>query len=76
MKGILVTSDDCAPCEEMKKQFSDLLESGEMREVNFERDENEAMELMEKYGAGIPSLLIVSDQGELILSTSPEEPED
>ena len=73
MKGIMVTSDDCTPCVEMKEHFADLLETGEMREVNFERNEDEAMELLTKYGASIPSLLIVSDKGDLIIATSIDE---
>ena len=75
MKGIMVTSDDCTPCVEMKKQFADLIETGEMREVNFERDEDEAMMLITKYGAEVPSLLILSDHGDLIIATSIEEDE-
>jgi len=68
MKGILITSDNCEPCAEMKKQFSDLLASGEIEEKNLEKDGDAVAVLMEKYQAGLPSLLIVSDSGELILS--------
>jgi len=68
MKGILVTSDDCSPCEEMKEQFADLIKKGEIEEVNFEKNPDKVTELIEKYEAGIPSLLIIADDGELILS--------
>ena len=68
MKGILVTSDDCSPCEEMKKQFADLIKTGEVEEANFEKNPDRVTELINKYKANIPSLLIVSDDGDLILS--------
>ena len=68
MKGILVTSDDCSPCEEMVKQFADLIKKGEIEEVNFEKNPDRVTELINKYEANIPSLLIVSDDGDLILS--------
>jgi hypothetical protein len=68
MKGILITSDNCPPCVEMKEQFADLIASGEVEEKNLEKDGDEVTVLMSKYEAGLPSLLIVSDKGELILS--------
>ena len=68
MKAILVTSDDCTPCVEMKEQFADLIEKGEIEEANFEKDPDKVTELIDKYDAGIPSLLIVSDDGDLIMS--------
>lgn len=68
MKGILLTSDNCEPCVEMKKQFADLLESGEIEEKNLEKDGDEVTVLMNKYQANLPSLLILSESGELIMS--------
>lgn len=68
MKAILITSNGCQPCENLKEQFSDLLKSGEIVEKNFERDPDEVIQLLEKHSAGIPSLLILSDKGELIIS--------
>ena len=68
MKGILVTSDDCTPCEKMKEEFADLIKKGEIEEANFERNPDRVTELINKYKADIPSLLIVSDDGDLILS--------
>lgn len=68
MKGILITSDNCPPCVEMKKEFADLLASGEVEEKNLEKDGDEVTVLMSKYQAGLPSLLIVADNGDLILS--------
>lgn len=68
MKGILVTSDECTPCEKMKEEFADLIKKGEIEEVNFERDPDRVTKLIDKYDANIPSLLILSDDGDLILS--------
>lgn len=68
MKGILITSDNCEPCEKLKEQFADLLTSGEIEEKKLETDGDEVTVLMNKYGADMPSLLIISDSGELILS--------
>jgi len=68
MKGILITSDKCEPCQEMKKEFADLLASGEIEEKNLEKDGDEVAVLMQKYQANLPSLLIISNSGELILS--------
>lgn len=70
MKGFLITSDGCEPCKELKEQFADLLKSGEVKEINFEKEPDEALRLMDKYEVNLPSLLILSDSGELILSTS------
>jgi hypothetical protein len=68
MKGILITSDNCEPCAQMKEQFADLIKSGEIEEKNLEQNGDEVTVLMNKYQAGLPSLLIVADNGELILS--------
>jgi hypothetical protein len=68
MKGILITSDNCEPCQQMKKEFADLLASGEIEEKNLEKDGDEVTILMNKYQANLPSLLIVADNGDLILS--------
>lgn len=68
MKGIFITSDNCEPCDKMKEEFADLLASGEIVEKNLEREGDEVAVLMEKYKANLPSLLIVSDSGDLILS--------
>jgi hypothetical protein len=68
MKGILITSDNCEPCVQMKEQFADLLASGEIEEKNLEKNGDEVAVLMDKYGANLPSLLIIADNGDLILS--------
>lgn len=68
MKGILVTSDSCTPCDEMKKTLGDFIKKGEIEEVNFEKEPDRVTELINKYEANIPSLLILTDDGELILS--------
>lgn len=68
MRGYLITSDNCQPCEKMKEQFADLIKSGEIEEKNLEKDGDEVTVLMNKYQANMPSLLIIADNGELILS--------
>lgn len=68
MKGVLITSDNCEPCVEMKKQFADLIESGEVEEKNLEKEADEVAVLMNRYGANLPSLLIIADNGDLVLS--------
>jgi thiol-disulfide isomerase/thioredoxin len=68
MKGILITADGCGPCDTLKEQFAEFIESGEVVEKNLERDGQEVVDLMAKYGVNLPSLLIVSDSGELIMS--------
>lgn len=68
MKAIMITADNCEPCVELKEQFSELIKSGEIEHVEFETQPDRVIELMDKYTVGIPSLLIISDNGELILS--------
>lgn len=68
MKGILITSDNCEPCEKMKEEFAGMLESGEIVEKNLEKNGDEVAALMAKYGANLPSLLIVAENEDLILS--------
>ncbi len=68
MKGIMITSEGCDPCKQLKDQFADLVASGEIVEINFEKEPEKAMELMQKHGADIPSLLILADNGDLIMS--------
>ena len=68
MKGILITADGCQPCETLKDQFADLIASGEVVEKNLERDGQEVVDLMAKHQVNLPSLLILSDSGELIMS--------
>lgn len=68
MRGILITSDNCEPCDSLKEQFADLISKGEIEEVNAEKQPDKVLELMDKYPVGIPSLLILSDSGELIMS--------
>ena len=68
MKGILITSDNCEPCEKMKEEFAEMLASGEIEEKNLEKEGDEIAALMAKNDANLPSLLIVSESGDLILS--------
>ncbi len=68
MRGILITSTECPPCQAMKEQFSDLIARGEIEEKSFEKEPDYVTEMISKHGLSIPSLLILSDDGELILS--------
>ena len=68
MKAILITADDCEPCIDLKEQFAHLIAEGEIEEVTFEAQPDRVIEIMDKYPVGIPSLLIISNKGELILS--------
>lgn len=68
MKAILLTSDKCEPCTVLKEHFADLIKSGEITEKNLEKEGDEVATLMAKYSAGLPSLLIVAENGDLILS--------
>ena len=68
MKGILITADGCPPCANLKEQFADLIATGEIIEKNLERDGEEVIDLMTKHQVNLPSLLILSDSGELVLS--------
>lgn len=70
MKGILVTSNSCPPCLQIKEALADLIEKGEIEEVNAEKDPARVLELMNKYEVDIPGLLIFSENGELILGTN------
>jgi hypothetical protein len=68
MKAYLLTADDCQPCQDLKEQLKDLIAKGEIEEVNFASSPERVTEMMQKYGANLPSLLIVSNDGELIAS--------
>lgn len=68
MKGILITSDNCPPCDNLKKEFADLLATGEIVEKKFEDNPEEVADLINKYGVDIPSFLVVSDSGELVVA--------
>ena len=68
MKAYLLTSDNCQPCQAMKEHFADLIQSGEITEKNLEKEGDEVALLMNKYEANLPSLLIVAENGDLILS--------
>ena len=74
MKGILITSNGCTPCQNMEEHFSDLIAGGEVVVKSVDESPEEVMGLMEKYEVNIPSLLIVTDDGEL-LTVIQDEPE-
>lgn len=66
MKGILVSSDGCQPCTDLKAQVKDLIDSGEIEVVSLEKDPNRAAALMNQYELGLPGLVIVANNGEVI----------
>jgi len=68
MKALLITSKECPPCTEMKAQFADLIKEGEIQEKTLEDNGDEVTVLMNKFGLNLPSLVILSEKGELILS--------
>lgn len=68
MRGILITSDNCEPCVELKDKFKDMIESGEVEEKKLETDGEEVAALMEKFEVGLPSFLILDNNGNLVLS--------
>jgi len=70
VRGILITSQKCPPCDVYKEQLKAQIESGEVEVKVFEDNESEVMDLMQKYGADLPSLLILGENGEVILNSS------
>jgi thioredoxin-related protein len=67
MKGILITSEKCPPCADMKEELAPLIASGEIEVVDFEKEPERVTELMNKYDVtGMPGLLIMGSNGQLI----------
>lgn len=66
MKGILVASDSCQPCVNLKLELASLIQSGEIEVVSLEDQPERAAEMINKYGLGLPGLVIVSNMGEVI----------
>lgn len=64
-KITILDSDECTPCEEMKKANKEKIESGEIRVLDITSDE--ALELLEKAGAPnkikYPAALVEDDKG-------------
>ena len=61
----ILDSDECSPCEEIKKANKEKIESGEIRVLDVRSDE--ALELLEKAGAPdkikYPAALVEDDKG-------------
>ena len=61
----ILDSDECSPCEEIKKANKEKIESGEIRVLDITSDE--ALELLEKAGAPdkikYPAALVEDDKG-------------
>jgi hypothetical protein len=68
MKAFLITSKECPPCTEMREHFADLIKDGEIQEKTLEDNGDEVTVLMTKHELSLPSLVILSEKGELILS--------
>ncbi len=67
MKGYLITSKDCPPCEEIKSEYSEMIASGEMEVVDLDEDGVRAASMMEQYEVGIPGVVILSDGGKVVV---------
>lgn len=69
MKAILVVSDHCEPCLTMKKELEPLIKTGEIEMVDFDTEPAKVQELMEKYGVGLPGLIILGSNGQVIAAS-------
>ncbi len=69
MKGILITSGKCPPCDDLKETLAAQIGAGEVTVKSMEENEAEVMALMEKYQVSVGSLVILSDNGDLIAVT-------
>ena len=67
MKGYMITSKNCPPCEEIKAEYSDMIKSGEMELVDLDDDGARAAQMMEQYELGIPGIVILSDGGKVVV---------
>jgi len=69
MKGILLVSDNCEPCVDMKKELATLISSGEVELIEFDKEPEKVAKLMEQYGIGLPGLLIMGSNGQLVATS-------
>ncbi len=64
-KIIILDSEDCSPCEQIKQANKEKIESGEIRVLDVTSDE--ALQLLEKAGApdkiNYPAALVEDDKG-------------
>lgn len=69
MKGILVVSNNCQPCHDMKDKYAEQITNGEIEVISIEDNADKVKGLMEKYDieiSSIPELLIVAENGDAI----------
>jgi len=69
LKGILVVSNNCQPCHNMKDKYAEQIKNGEIDVVSLEDNADKVKDLMEKYNieiTSIPELLIVAENGDAI----------
>lgn len=66
MKGLLIVSENCQPCAGMKKDYAPQIESGEIQLVSLEKDPAMVEKLMNDHGVGLPGLIIMANNGDVI----------
>jgi len=66
MKGIFIMSKDCTPCASMKEELAEFIKTGEIEVVEFDKDPARVQKLIDEFGANIPGLLIMSNNGKVI----------
>lgn len=66
MKGYLVVSENCKPCGDLKKEYAPLIQSGEIELVSLEEDPARVEQLMNKHGVGLPGLIVMGNNGQVI----------
>ena len=77
MRIILLTGEDCPPCDEavekFKKEFWRELDSGEAKIVNLDQDEEAQKLWMENDLPLAPVVLLVTDQNKIISHIEPKD---
>ncbi|MDD5229701.1 MAG: hypothetical protein PHC43_00070 [Candidatus Marinimicrobia bacterium] len=66
MKGIMVVSDSCQPCHILQEELKGLIDSGEIELISLEQAPDRAVNMMNQYQLGLPGLVIVSNNGDVI----------
>ncbi|MDD5220290.1 MAG: hypothetical protein PHV11_06975 [Candidatus Bipolaricaulis sp.] len=66
MKGIMVVSNGCPPCHKLQDELKDLITGGEIELISLEKEPEKAMQMMQQYDLGLPGLVIVSNQGDVV----------
>jgi len=69
MRGFLIVSDNCPPCKPLKEEYAPLIESGEIELVSLEKDPAMVEKLMNENNVGLPGLVIIGNNGQVIAVT-------